>query len=440
MSRRSKGPRLYLRAARPDRAQDSLWVIRDGSREISTGCPEHRLSGPDGAEQKLADYIAQKWAPGAVAVRSGDPASVLVAEVLAFYAQKKAPKLANPGATAARVKALADWWGDGKTLADVKLSTCEAYVEYRIKQPLKQARRGAALEKRVTVQGARRELEDLSAAITFWAKEYPLHPRPVVTLPAKDESPRDALTRDQAAALLLAAMGWRRERVPPGSGGAGRAGEPGEWRWKRLSKSARANRAHLRRFVLIGLYTGTRPGVIPKLLWEEAATQAWVDLEAGTIYRRGKREREHRTKKRPLVKVPRRLLAHLWRWKRLDDAHNSKLAKNGLSKASSTSVETEKRGITTRPVSTVLHHGGEPITGKIRRGFAACVRDAGLDPDITPHWLRHTCATWLMEAGVDPWDAAGYTGMTTATLEKCYGHHRPDHQDKARRALSGGRT
>ena len=61
-------------------------------------------------------------------------------------------------------------------------------------------------------------------------------------------------------------------------------------------------------------------------------------------------------------------------------------------------------------------------------GFEGIVRDAGLDPDITPHWLRHTCATWLMEAGVDMWDAAAFTGMTVAVLEAHYAHHRPDYQ------------
>jgi hypothetical protein len=40
-----------------------------------------------------------------------------------------------------------------------------------------------------------------------------------------------------------------------------------------------------------------------------------------------------------------------------------------------------------------------------------------------------------MEGSVDPWEAAGYLGMTVQTLEKHYGHHRPDHQEAARKAL-----
>jgi integrase len=313
--------------------------------------------------------------------------------------------MANPASEAAWIRALNAWWGD-KTADQVKMSTCQAYVEHRTSQPLKAARHAEALAKRVTAEGARRELEVLSSAIGFWTKEYPLSPRPIVTLPQKSEGQRDALTRSQAAALLLAAMGWRRG--------------PGD-RWTRLGRSAIENRRHLRRFVLMGLYSGTRPGVLPKLLWVESPTQAWVDLDDGTIYRRGRAEREHRTKRRPLVRIPDRLLAHMTRWKAADDRLNAQLKADGVDQ-----------------VATVLHHGARALAGRVRTGFEGCVKDAGLDGDVTPHWMRHTCATWLMEAGVPIWDAAAYTGMSTAVLEKNYGHHRPDHQSRARKALDRG--
>lgn len=397
MSRRSKGPRLYVRTTHANRGAVPVWVIRDGSTEISTGF--HCIGGgvPADAQQALADYIAAKWKPPE-AGRAGDPSQVLVVEALAFYQKLKVPKLADPVSNDGWIATLTDWW-DARTLADVKMSTCDAYIAHRIQQPIKAARHGAALDKRVTIAGARRELEVLSAAITFWAKEYPLSPRPTVSLPPKDESPRDALTRSQAAMLLKATMGYR--RIDNGGGAP---------RWKRLGPSAIANRMHLRRFVLIGCYSGSRPGVTPKLLWHESPTQAWVDIEAATIFRRGRAERDHKTKRRPLVRMPRRLLAHMQRWQAADQA------------------------LDPQP-STVLHHGGRALAGRIRRGFEACVRDAGLDPDITPHWMRHTCATWLMEGGAEVWEAAAFAGMTTKVLEEHYGHHRPDHQSGARKAL-----
>jgi hypothetical protein len=37
----------------------------------------------------------------------------------------------------------------------------------------------------------------------------------------------------------------------------------------------------------------------------------------------------------------------------------------------------------------------------------------------------------MMQAGVPIWEAAGFLGMSTKTLERVYGHHAPDHQERA---------
>jgi integrase len=55
---------------------------------------------------------------------------------------------------------------------------------------------------------------------------------------------------------------------------------------------------------------------------------------------------------------------------------------------------------------------------------------------VTPHTLRHTCATWLMQAGVPKWEAAGFLAMSMDTLERVYGHHHPDHYSEAANAFS----
>ena len=65
------------------------------------------------------------------------------------------------------------------------------------------------------------------------------------------------------------------------------------------------------------------------------------------------------------------------------------------------------------------------------------MRAVGLGADVTPHVLRHTCATWLMQKGVNLWDAAGFLGMTVQQLEATYGHHHPDYQCDAAAALGG---
>jgi integrase len=71
----------------------------------------------------------------------------------------------------------------------------------------------------------------------------------------------------------------------------------------------------------------------------------------------------------------------------------------------------------------------------IHKAFGAVVEDAGLGPDVTPHVLRHTAATWLMQAGVDVWEAAGFLGMTVEMLSQRYGHHHPDHLSGAKNAF-----
>ena len=45
----------------------------------------------------------------------------------------------------------------------------------------------------------------------------------------------------------------------------------------------------------------------------------------------------------------------------------------------------------------------------------------------TPHTLRHTRATHLLQDGVKPWAVAGLLGDTVATVLHTYGHHCPDY-------------
>jgi hypothetical protein len=41
----------------------------------------------------------------------------------------------------------------------------------------------------------------------------------------------------------------------------------------------------------------------------------------------------------------------------------------------------------------------------------------------------------MLQAGVDPWQAAGLVGMTIEMVQQVYGHHHPDHLRHAARAL-----
>lgn len=175
-------------------------------------------------------------------------------------------------------------------------------------------------------------------------------------------------------------------------------GQPRE-RWLTRSEVARLlwaarHTEHLKRFILIALHTGSRAGVMFALRWD------WIDLDRGIMRRRGPGEADKANKRRPPVKLRRSLVAFLRRWKRLDGDASA----------------------------FVVNFGGYAIKSHIRRAWlSACV--AAELPGITPHVLRHTKATWLMQQGAPIWKAANFLGMTVAMLEGVYGHHAIAFQD-----------
>jgi hypothetical protein len=186
-----------------------------------------------------------------------------------------------------------------------------------------------------------------------------------------------------------------------GSNWGGRSGTSGATR-----ATHRTVGRHVARFILVGLYTGTRSAAICGAALMPTVGRGHVDLEAGVFYRLAIGRRQ--TKKRqPPVRLPPRLLAHMRLW--------------------------AARGLSTK---AVVEWNGKPVES-VRKGFEAAVRAAGLGADVTPHILRHTCATWLMQAGVNLWDAAGFLGMTVQQLEQGYGHHHADYQQEAATALRG---
>jgi len=163
----------------------------------------------------------------------------------------------------------------------------------------------------------------------------------------------------------------------------------------RLIKFARTAQArlYLPLFILIALYTGRRKEAILSLRWPQ------IDLAAEKInFELAGRGRTK--KRRGIIPIPPRLLPHLKRAKR--------------------------RGT---EMGYVLHVNGARI-GDIKKGFAAACNRVNLQ-GVTPHTLRHTCATWLMQKGTDPWQAAGFLSMSMETLQRVYGHHHPDYQREA---------
>jgi integrase len=367
MPRRSKGPRLWLAPARRDASgaitHYPVWFIRDGGHKESTRCGESEV-GP--AQIALANYILAKTS--APRERGRDPSQCKIADVIAIYAEEVAPRHAAPKETASRLGFLLDYFGN-QTLACLNAKTCDGYVKHRGK-----------------VQAARRELEDLRAAVRHHWKAGLCSALVPVVLPEKSLPRERWLTRDEAARLLWAA-----------------------WRLCQGSPIQRWTGRHLARFILVGLYTGTRSGAICNAALGPTEGRGFLDVERGVFYRRPAGKRETR-KRQPPIRIPPRLLCHLRRWARL--------------------------GISRR---YVVEWNGKPVQ-HVFGSWARAARAAGLGRDVTAHTLRHTCATWLMQAGADLWEVAGFLGMTVEMLQARYGHHHPDYQSGAVNALSGRRA
>ncbi|WP_116653998.1 site-specific integrase [Pelagibacterium sediminicola] len=352
-----------------------VWVIVDGSSKRVTGCS---LEDRSTAERLLNEYLAEKHEPDRK--RGQGAADVLVSDVISVYLRDRAPEQASPEKAAIRAVQLLDFW-QGKTLDDINGRSCRDYVAYRCAMPWKSARpeKTGKPPRMVTAAGARRELEDLRAAVNYHHGEG-LHREHIkVTLPSRSEARDRFLTRQEAAKIVMEA--YRRREL--------RNGRP----------TGRRTAHHIARFLLIGLYTGTRAGAIGSAAFEQTDGAGWVDIEAGVFYRQAVGKRKTNKRQTP-VRLPKRLLAHIRRWKRVNPDQKY-----------------------------VIEWNGQPVR-EVNKGFGVVAKAAGFGSEVTPHTLRHTCATWLMQRGASVWDAAGYLGMTTTLLERTYGHHHPSFQSR----------
>lgn len=348
MPREAKPPRLYLR--KDKRTGSEYWIILHRGKHIRTGCRKRDVRQ---AEARLAEYITRSYRPS---IGSTDPHEVKICDVLMAYAEAKSNTVSDQAALMSRLKHLNNWWRD-KPVSSVIGPACRAYVDAR-----------------TTPQSARRELEDLRSAINLYNREYGLTSVPKITLPPKAEPRQIWLTRQQVSRMIWAAR--------------------------------RAGNHHLARYILIGIYTGTRKSAILGLQWMPNTLSGYVELDKGVMYRSGIRETVAKNKQRPPVRLNRKLLGHMKRWQRQDGN-----------------------------IRHIVHYGGERIVSNFRRSWERMLLDAGIEGHVTPHSLRHTAATWLMQAGVPINKAAGFLGMTVQTLERVYGHHHPHFQEEVANAF-----
>lgn len=378
MPRTSKGPRLWKRPVRRKAGKfiaSAVWIIKDGGDHIATGCIANpgESAPPKEAQQALSFYITNKYRPQR---RNRDIHDIDCADVLSIYLMDSGEAGNRFDDLTARIGRLNEFWG-GKMLADVNSSSCSAYVHHRGNSG-----------------GSRRDLEALRAAINHHAKEG-LHRGVVrISLPAKGERRERWLERHEAAALIWHCWRYREQQI----------GHKGTKKGSPIATERRPLR-HIARFILIGLYTGTRAGAIATASPDQELGMSFVDLDRGIFYRKAIGNKSTNKRQTP-APIPPRLLAHMRRWKR-----RKLIAK------------------------CFVEFNGKPVAS-VKKGFKSGVRLAGLRGKVSPHTLRHTAATWLMQQGAPLWEAAGFLGMSVEVLQQTYGHHHPEFMKGAANAIT----
>ncbi|MFK4398168.1 site-specific integrase [Bradyrhizobium elkanii] len=415
--RRAKPPRLWFRE------DDETWIILDRGRQIRTSCSRDDI---DGAAKALETYIGERHTS---TIGATDPNVLAIADVLTAYEISKRPKdtsderaWAQHDLLLIRLLDLNNFFGD-KTVSQLKAQLCRDFVDWSTGTANDNHRKAGIKPRNGTVsdQTARRRLEDLRAAVNAYHAEHTLTVVPKVTLPPKAEGRHRWLTRNEAARLLGATIGyvWDTEQETWKRSEDGELARRERWIIRRRYPAAR--------FCLIGIYSARREETIRRTQWLPTTTHPWMNLDA-MVYQ-GKGTLEQSTKKRrPPAKIASRLRPHLIRWRRIDQARSAELRASGVM----------RDGEQIRFVVNRLHDG-QPLAGKIRSAWNGILEDAGLGDDVVRHSLRHTAATWLMQAGVDMWEAAGWLGMTVEQLEANYGHHHPDFQEEAAEAFGARR-
>ena len=93
----------------------------------------------------------------------------------------------------------------------------------------------------------------------------------------------------------------------------------------------------------------------------------------------------------------------------------------------------QARGVALTPY--VVEYGGQRV-GSVRRAFKAAVARAGLPSGVSPHWLRHSAAVHMAEAGVKMSEIAQFLGHSSEAITfRVYARFSPTHLRKAAAVL-----
>jgi integrase len=204
--------------------------------------------------------------------------------------------------------------------------------------------------------------------------------------------------------VLRRALAWATEQNPPWLTRAPHIERPeapsGRDRYLTRPEStaliaAAETTPHIALFVMIALYTGARTGAILDLTWDR------VNFDGGDMNMGEGRGKKRRARKVPINPA---VLPYL------------------------------KVAYATHTTPWVIEFRGQRVSS-IKTGFRAAAQRAKL-PGITPHVLRHTAITWMVQQGVPFVMISKYSALSMQMIEHQYGHHSSEWMREASKALS----
>ncbi len=389
MPRRRKEPHLIRRNARYGRngklTHTAKWYIKDGEDQVSTGCG---LDDFESAELKLRDYLVAKHLNEPTSTPK-KPDDICIGDLIVFYLSKKAEMIKRMAKKRKlgfvwEIRHLDQFWGE-RPVSDIHEQTSLKFQET------------------MASNSARTMLITLRAIVNFAETKGKLDKGGRIldyALPPKPRARIHYFDRSELAKLLRTA--YRKRHVARGFGDF---------------YSSR----HLVRFILTAVYTGTRADRIERASFVREEGRPWIDLKHGIFYRKAEGELVPTNKRADPVRIPLPLLNHMKRWHKWNEA-------TGRGDPGGSRYLVEYQG---RPVDC-------------RKAFQSLKRtvydSSPRREQVNRHTLRHTCATWLMQAGVSISLVAKYLSTTERIIEEVYGHHHPDFQKEADHAFSRGKA
>jgi integrase len=162
---------------------------------------------------------------------------------------------------------------------------------------------------------------------------------------------------------------------------------------------------HLADFIRLGLHTAMRKGEMLGLEW------CRVDLQAGLIHLQARHTKTAKRRSIPMNAEARTAIMGRFRF-RAQYCPGS---------------------------PWVFAHADGTRIGDVKRAFVSACRRAGI-ADFRVHDLRHTCAAWLVSAGVPLVEVRDLLGHKSIAMTERYGHLAPENLRAAVSRIEGGES